>query len=69
MKKKLLCFGLAVAAFFTIAPRVAGATMGSDRSMADDRIADLSGNERGSGASSGGTALATDINSLYQQVV
>jgi hypothetical protein len=66
-KKRILGFGLAATGFFLIALLVAGAAMGGDGGMADDRIANLSGSEGGSG----GALVAASVSSIlnYQGVL
>jgi hypothetical protein len=60
--KKVVGFGLAAAGFFIIALLVAGAVMGGDGGMADDRIADLSGSEGGCGDSLAASPVTSGFN-------
>ena len=61
-KKRILGFGLAAAGFFIVALLVACVAMGGDRGMADDRIADLSGIEGGSGDAYAASSVSSSIN-------
>jgi hypothetical protein len=60
--KKVVGFGLAAAGFFIIALLVAGAVIGGDGGMADDRIADLSGSEGGCGDSLAASPVTSGFN-------
>lgn len=62
MKMKIVWFGLAAAAFFSIALLVAGAAMSGDGGLADDRIVDMSVSEGGSGDALGASSVTSSIN-------
>jgi hypothetical protein len=61
-KKRILGFGLLAAAFFIIALLVAGAAMGGDGGMIDDRIVDLSGSEGESGDALTASSVTSGFN-------
>jgi hypothetical protein len=60
--KKVVGFGLAAAGFFIAALLVAGAAIGGDGGMADDRIVDLSVSEGGSGGALAASSVTSGFN-------
>jgi hypothetical protein len=60
-KKWILGFGLSAAVFFIAALLIAGAAMGGDSGFADDRIADLSVIEGGSGGAYAASSVTSSI--------